>query len=86
MTTYTIAFWNDLLIATIPDDGDLDAAVKAESERASIPEMEATSVETGLILTDETEDGDEIVYSDTRTGWLIDENGKTYRYAVKRKS
>lgn len=67
MTTYTIAFWNDFLVACIPDGADLDKAIREEAERARCPEMEATSVERGLILTDEPDD-DEIIYSGTKMG------------------
>ena len=84
MTTYTIVFWNDLLVATVPDGGDIDAAVSAEAERSGCPEMEATSIESGLTLTNDVIDGDEVMYSGVALGWLENERGENFRYAVRR--
>jgi hypothetical protein len=84
MKTYTIALWYDLLIATVPDGADMDAAVAAERERAAIPEMTATSVYKGLVLTNDPLEGDEVVYSGTRNGCLFDEASKPYQFAVRR--
>lgn len=84
MKTYTIAMWNDLLIAVIPDGADLEAAIAAEREKAATPEMTATATHSGLTLTDDPESDDDIVYSGYKMGWLTDETGKSFYYAVRR--
>jgi hypothetical protein len=82
--TYTIAMWNDALVACIPDGQDVNSAVAAEAKKANIPEMTATKVVSGLTLTDTEEDGDDVIYSGVAMGWLSDEAGRTYKYAVLR--
>lgn len=81
--TYSIAFDGDLLIATVPTGGDLDAAIDLERKNSRTPELKATSVIECVRLTDEPSAGEEIVYSGTEMGWLMDETGKTYNYAVR---
>lgn len=85
MTTYTLVFCGDLLITTVPDGGDIEAAIKAEEEKAreEYDEDDLTYYK-GVILTDDPEDDDEIIYSGTSYGWLVDEAGTAYKYAVFR--
>ena len=86
MTTYTLVFCNDLLlVATVPDGGDIEAAVKAEEKNGNVEFNEDDlTYYKGVTLTDDPEDDDEIIYSGTSCGWLIDEAGTAYEYAVWR--
>jgi hypothetical protein len=81
---YDIAFWGNAMIACIPTGGDMEKAVAEEGERARIDFGDDYSVVSGVHLTDEPRDTDEIVYSGSCNGWLSDTSGRTYNYAVKR--
>lgn len=91
MKTYTIAY-RGLLYACVPD-GD-DAALErelrdADSERNDDSDVapinrDTVTVETGLILTDEEpEDEGRIVWRGHDLGWLTDEDGTAYEYAIR---
>ena len=90
MTTYTLAITTNydlpMLLASCPDSGDIDAAVQAEHCWGEDPADEPswTAVE-GVTLTDDApEDEARIVWGPSpERGWLIDESGRTWRYAVK---
>ncbi|TCP06549.1 hypothetical protein [Caldimonas thermodepolymerans] len=85
-TTYTIATLNDSVIAVVPSGGDVYAAADEEADRASI-EFDHSDLEIidDVYLVRETYEGDEIVYRvGAHTGYLIDEAGKRYPYAVRR--
>lgn len=78
-----------LLLAVVPDGGDIKAAVAREISTANIAPEDGTSleykVETGLILTDDLADGEQAVWeSDWNLGWLNDENDVPFGYAVRR--
>jgi len=81
--TYDLAFIGDLLMATVPHGGDIQAAVREECGKAGV-EFEAPNVIEGVILTDEPTEDDEIIHEGPDRGWLWDENGTTFKYAVKR--
>jgi hypothetical protein len=87
MTTYTIATINGMLIASIPDGGDIEAAIQAFEADAWGEEVDRKSVRitSGCTLTDDVKDGDEVVYRGTTYGHLMDEKGRTYSAAVIRK-
>ena len=83
MTTYTLAFSDDLLIATVATGADIDTAIRAEEERAG-ETFENIRIINGVTLTDEEPDDlDRIIYSGSDFGWLTDESGRTYEYAIK---
>jgi hypothetical protein len=84
MTTYTLAFGGDLLLATVPDGGDVAAAVARESGDAYIGEPAYTTV-TGCILTNRRPDDDAmIVFESGDAGWLSDDkNDCIWLYAVR---
>lgn len=85
MSTYTIALAGDLLIACVPEGGDIDAAIKAGSDAAGIDiAADDLTFVSGVTLTDQVEDGDKVIYSGFSCGWLLDMDGKAYEYAVKR--
>lgn len=80
---YDIAFIGDWLMATVPHGADIVAATKATCSKGGVDFSEPTVIE-GVHLTDEPRDTDQIVYSGMQMGWLEDETGRTYQYAVKR--
>ena len=86
MTTYTIAYGHDLLLACVPDGVNLQAALAREAKQAAVDPADFGEVTTiaGLHLTDQPLDGDEVVHRGHSTGWLSDEAGRTYDYAVRR--
>jgi hypothetical protein len=92
MTTYTIAFTkpasdgSSLLLATVPDGGDIEAAAAAEIADARLEHVEYVT-KRGLTLTDaEPEDENRIVWQGYDRGWLVDETGATFYYAVRQGS
>jgi len=80
---YDLAFFGDVLVACIPHGSDMDAAIDAECSKAAI-DRQKPEVISGVYLTEEPLDTDEVVYSGHQMGWLIDKSGETFRYAVKR--
>jgi hypothetical protein len=80
---YDLAFFDIYLMACVPHGANIDAAVRAECAKARI-DYETPTIVEGVYLTDDPRDTDEIVSTGNRLGWLQDENGRTYRYAVKR--
>ncbi len=80
---YTIALFGDVLLACVPSGQDVIQAARAEADKAGL-DWEEPTVINGVRLTDSPRDADQVVYSGTRTGWLTDETGRTFNYAVKR--
>jgi hypothetical protein len=82
--TYTLAIGGDMLLATVPDGGDIEGAVAREMQMAgarSIPDHETI---TGCILTDdEPEDADRIVWHSGNAGWIADETDRVWRFAIR---
>ena len=89
MTTYTIAvtteYQDAMLLASCPDDSDIDEAVAKEHAWERDEDEPAWKAISGLIFTDdEPDDEDKIVWGPgVDRGWLIDEIGRTYRYAIR---
>jgi hypothetical protein len=90
MTTYTLAITTDydlpMLLASCPDSDDIDAAVQKEHAWGHDPEDEPAwrSIDGVTLTDDEPEDESRIVWGPSpERGWLIDENGRTWRYAVR---
>lgn len=81
MNTYTIAFTDSVLLATVVDGSDIDAVIKASVPGDVEGEIEKVS---GLVLTDDLQEGDEIVWSGNDCGYLTDEHGSWFNYAVRR--
>jgi hypothetical protein len=83
--TYTVAILDPLLIAIVPDGSDIEAAIRDEEARAGIEfDRSDLRIISGCTLTDETEDGDEVIYRGTTYGYLTDAGGRRYYAAVKR--
>lgn len=87
MTTYTIAY-DEVLISCVPDGDEttLEAEIaefQRQLERADLP-CGSIDIERGLILTDdEPDDTSRIVWRGHDFGWLTDENGVSYDYAIR---
>lgn len=92
MTTYTIAYdaEADLLIACEPDGSadTIECRVCAHIDALEAIGESPAEIEYhhGLTLTDELQDDDEPVYTGTSRGHLMDAVGKTYFFAVNRKT
>jgi hypothetical protein len=82
--TYTIATAHDMLIAIVPDGGDIAAEVERTAAEAGVT-FDQFDTTTGLTLTDEPLADDQIVVYGDKMGRLTDEDGIGYRYAVKRR-
>lgn len=84
--TYTIAYDTEsgMLISTEPDNADMDAAIAAEEKRAGV-KFDRITKESGLVLTDELRDDDDVRYSGHALGHLT-VGDRTWRYAVRRPS
>ncbi len=93
MTTYTIATTiptsDDgvcLLLATVPDGDNIDAAAADEIATGGLDEHGPCEYEitTGLVLTDdEPEDDTRVIWSGHSCGLLIDETGRTWEFALR---
>lgn len=86
--TYTIAVMTStgMLLACIPDSGDIEAAVRnVEAEASTTFDRDDLTIESGLTLTDSDDCADtgEVLYSGSAMGFLSDEAGATYKYAVR---
>jgi len=89
MTTYTLAFAGPLLIACVPDGADIEAAVIAEGRRSGFEfdpfDLERLDIERGCILTNDPDAPDCVFFkSGPDAGWLVDEHGTTFAYALRR--
>jgi hypothetical protein len=81
--TYTIATTHDMMIAIVLDGADIAAAVAHEAEEARVV-FEEYDIITGLTLTDDATEDDDIVFRGDHMGNITDENGIGYLYAVRR--
>ncbi len=84
MTTYTIAtLENDLLLGICPDGGPIEQLAAEAFEEAEQPSF-AYEIHRGITLTDDDVPESAIVYGFEQGGHLVDENGREWRYAVRR--
>jgi len=82
--TYTIAY-DEILFACMPDGGDLEAELARFEDEARVEiDRDRLTIEGGLLLVDEPEEGDEVRYSGFAMGVLTDESGESFFYAVRR--
>ncbi len=86
--TYTVIF-DELLHVTALDGDEAEIEKQLAEARSQCPDddpLDACDLVRceGLTLTDETRDGDEIVWSGNAEGWIIGAGGKTYQYVVRR--
>ncbi len=80
---YTLAIAGDMLLATVIDGGDIEAAVATECAMAGIEPLEYRTIHNCLLTDDYPEDSDAIVWRSGNCGWLIDESGCGWRFAVR---
>jgi hypothetical protein len=89
MNTYTIALLDDVLYGVVPDGADIKAEVTRVLDAGCIDpdefEWGGLEIIEGCTLTDEVEDGDEVIYSGSYFGYLTDEQDRRYYAAVIRK-
>ena len=88
MTTYTLAIGADMLLATVPDGDDIHAAVKAEcAGHIDITDIrDNLTIVRGCTLTDSNDYDPEyhdLIWSSGDSGWIFDETGADWRYAIK---
>lgn len=82
--TYTIAITDaGLLAATVIDGGGINSAIAAAENEAQA-DFGPCEIIDGLTLTDDPQDGDAIVYAGHVNGFLMDQNGTSWDYAVRR--
>jgi hypothetical protein len=86
MTTYTIAY-GQVLYACAPD-GDkekLELELQEAEKQARIElNRDGLILVSGLILTNDRPDNERrIVWQGHDLGWLTDENGNSYEYAIR---
>lgn len=80
---YDLGYYGIYLMACVPHGADIHAAIEAERVKARLDKEEPTIV-TGVHLTDDPRVTDEIIQAGNRVGYLADEHGREYRFAVKR--
>ena len=78
MSTYTIALHrpSGMLLTSAPDGAALD--IPSDFDPTEI------NTESGLTLTNRCLDGDQVVYSGSALGWIMDRDANSYDYAVRR--
>jgi hypothetical protein len=89
MNTYTIALIDGVLYGVVPDGGDIKAevmrvlaSVDIDPEQFDLSGLESIK---GCTLTDEVNEGDEVIYKCRDGGYLYDEHDRRYCAAVIRK-
>jgi hypothetical protein len=89
MTTYTIALIDGVLYGVVPDGGDIKAEVMRVLDSVGIDpdefDMGVLKSIKGCTLTDEVNEGDEVIYKCRDVGYLYDEHARRYCAAVIRK-
>jgi hypothetical protein len=87
MTTYTLAIADIMLLATVPDDAGIAGAVAKEVEDNGLDRhhgpIEYKAISGCTLTDDEPEDSDTIVWHSGNGGWIIDETGRDWRFAVR---
>lgn len=86
MTTYTIAYAGDALLAVVPDNEDIEAAILAVEEHTG-EEFPDRTVVSGCTLTDDPTPDDHVVFASPSgaCGWLTvreDDADVSYDYAI----
>jgi hypothetical protein len=85
MQTYTLAIADGVLFACLPDQADLAEAI-TEATAMSYGAGLTLDIVRGTVLTDAAKPDDEIVWRESSDSELLDEDGRRYRYAVRRHS
>ncbi len=85
MQTYTLAIADGVLFACLPDQADLAEAI-TEATAMSYGAGLTLDIVRGTVLTDAAKPDDEIVWRESSDSELLDEDGRRYRFAVRRHS
>jgi hypothetical protein len=85
MQTFTLAIADGVLFACLPDQADLAEAI-TEATAMSYGAGLTLDIVRGTVLTDAAKPDDEIVWRESSDSELLDEDGRRYRYAVRRHS
>lgn len=90
MTTYAIAYTDTAIWGTVPMAPNFMEALKDEVREWEDRDnplwgTDELRVGTGLRLTNDPGDDEEVVFTSGRgrCGWITDNNGETYEYAVR---
>jgi hypothetical protein len=83
--TYTLAIADGVLFACLPDEADIGAAI-ADAAAVSYGFGLCLDVVRGTTLTDAAGPDDEVVLQESPDSELLDADGRSYRYAVRRLS
>jgi hypothetical protein len=78
---YTLAYRGPLLIAVVPDGEDVAKTVAAEEKRLG-QSLAGYETKSGLVLVDTIPTGSTVFWRGHGMGWIKDETGRSFRYAV----
>jgi hypothetical protein len=79
--TYTLVYRGPLLITIVPDGADVKAAVAAEEKRLG-QSLAGYQTKSSLALVDTIPTGATVFWQGHGMGWIRDETGRAWRYAV----
>ena len=85
MQTYTLAIADGVLFACLPDEADVAAAI-SDATAVSYGFGLSLDVVRGTTLTDAAGPDDEVVWQEGSDSELLDEAGRSYRFAVRKPS
>jgi hypothetical protein len=81
---YTLAIGADMLLATVVEGADIDAAVLREATlgrfQDAIPHYQCFH---NCVLLDEPNDLAHLIWESGNGGWIFDETDQTHRYAYR---
>jgi hypothetical protein len=83
--TYTLAIADGVLFACLPDEADISAAI-TEAAATNYGFGLSLDIVRGATLTNAKAPEDEVVWQEGSDSELLDEQGRRYRYAVRRHS
>jgi len=87
MTTYTVAWVPDTILTILPGTPApeaIEAAIREEEEmHGERFDRDQVSIESGLVLTDEIEPWDDVIWKGTDGGVIADESNTRFAYIVR---
>lgn len=81
--TYTLAIANDMLVACVPDGGNMAAAISARERLVKAKIGEYATVDGCLLTNELPADPDAILWRSGGYGWLRDEAGREWLFAIR---
>ena len=85
MQTYTLAIADGVLFACLPDEADISAAI-TDATATNYGFGLNLDIVRGATLTNAKRPRDELVWQEGSDSELLDDQGRRYRYAVRRHS